>query len=338
MLATKAKPIDKTEEFSIMVRNRSFKLKADWRLSLVLFFLICSSVFGVSCTPKQIASDITAQIMVSGAPSFEMEPDVEIARTSGLTMIKMIEAFQFDNPKNRKYNMLLARSYANYAQGFWELDMLKAKDTDPEAYQKYFERAKRFYKAGKQYGLQSLTTNSGFKKALTKDLQTYEKSLQSFGRSAVPRLFWTAMNWGSVINLSKDSPVAIIEYPKVEAMMKRVLELDEHYFFSGPHLFFGFSYGSRPKMFGGDPEKSQKHFEEALKAYNREFLLAHVFYAQTYAVQVQDKQLFESLLQEVLAADAAKLPQARLANELAKIRAKWLLAHQDRYFSTSETR
>jgi len=48
----------------------------------------------LSCTPKQIASDITSQIFKAGSPAFEMESDVEIAEISGLTMMKMLETFQ----------------------------------------------------------------------------------------------------------------------------------------------------------------------------------------------------------------------------------------------------
>lgn len=309
------------------------RLKSFYSMSWVM--LGCIALMFSSCTPKQIASDITAQIMASGAPSFEMESDIEIAETAGLTMIKMMEAFQYDNPKNKTLNTLLARSYANYAQGFWEYEMLTMKGVDDSRYEKALERAKRFYQAGKDYGLKALSTNGAFKSALKKDLDTYKKALKSFGRSDVPKLFWTAMNWGSLINLSKDSPIAIAEFPKVEAMMERVLHLDENFFYAGPHLFFGFSFGSRPKMFGGDSEKSKQHFEAAAKAYNRKFLLGLTFYAQVYAVQIQDPMLFDQLLNEVLAANPADLPQARLANELAQKRAKWLLANRAKFFDVA---
>ncbi|MDO8519459.1 MAG: TRAP transporter TatT component family protein, partial [Deltaproteobacteria bacterium] len=121
--------------------------------------------------------------------------------------------------------------------------------------------------------------------------------------------------------------LAIAEYPKVEAKMQRVLEIDEHYFNSAPNMFMGFSYGSRPPMFGGNPDKSKKHFERALAAYKRRFLMTQVLYAQSYAVQNQDRALFDSLLNEVVAGDASAFPEQRLANELAKLRAQWLLAN-----------
>lgn len=294
-----------------------------------LFFVL----FSISqCTPKKIASDITSQIMRGGAPSFEMESDVEIAESSGLTMIKMIEAFHHDNPTNKNYLILLARSYANYAFAFSEWNIMKYDGVDETKKAKNSRRAKEFYKKGKEFGLKVLNRNGAFRSTLTKDLDSFKKALHGMGRSYLPALFWTAFNWGSEINHSKDSPLAIAYFPKVEAMMKRVLEIDEHYFYSSPNLFFGYAYGSRPKMFGGDPIKSKDHFERALKAYNRKFLMAQVMYAQSYAVQNQDKELFEKLLNEVLSTEPSVLPEQRLANELAQLRARWLLDHEDQLF------
>ena len=195
-------------------------------------FLVKPLVFGccllaLGCTPKKIASDITAKIMAGGAPSVEREPDVKMAETTGLTMIKMLEAFQFDNPKNKTLNILLSRSYANYAFGFLEWNMMRYKDKNPTKFALNQNRAKRFYDAGKRSGINALKTYGGFRKALNKDLDSFKKHLKGYGKSRIPALFWTAFNWGSVINMSKDSPEAIISYPKVEAMMERVLKVDQ---------------------------------------------------------------------------------------------------------------
>lgn len=299
-------------------------------LTLTCFFLW---MLATSCTPKKIASDLTSQIFRGGAPAFEMEADPEIAEMAGIPLIKVIEAFHHDNPHNKTYRILLARSFSTYAFGFLEWNMLRFENSNPELYEKNLARAKRFYDQGKHHGLAVLKRKGSFKNALNKDLQTFKKSLKSFGRSDVPALFWTAFNWGSSINLNKDSPLSIVELPKVQAIMERVLELDENYYYGGPHLFFGVFYGSRPKMFGGNPTLSQEHFDKALKAFERKSLLAQVTYAQTYAVQYQDRALFESLLNEVLATDPKVLPEQRLGNEIAHMKAKWLLENADRYFN-----
>jgi hypothetical protein len=49
-----------------------------------------------------------------------------------------------------------------------------------------------------------------------------------------------------------------------------------------------------------------------------------VYYARTYAVQMQDQELFESLLAKVDEASPDILPEARLPNMIAKRKAKLL--------------
>lgn len=298
----------------------------------IILAILTSGLAFANCTPKKMASDITAQIFKGGSPSFETESDIEIAETSGIPLIKIIEAFQFDNPKNKLYRILLSRAYGTYAFGFLEFNMLQYQNTEPELYEKNFNRARHFYTQGKMHGLEVLKAKDGFKNTLNKDLASFKKSLNGFGKNDVPALFWTAFNWGSLINLSKDSPVSLAEVPKVEAIMKRVLELDETYYYGGPHLFFGAYYGSRAKMFGGDPDKSKTHFEKALTLFEHKFLLAQVTYAQIYAVQNQDFPLFEKLLNEVLNSKTDILPEQRLGNEIAYKKARWLLDHAQLFF------
>jgi hypothetical protein len=107
--------------------------------------------------------------------------------------------------------------------------------------------------------------------------------------------------------------------------MNLVLELDETYHYAGPHLFLGAFYGSRSKLLGGDPEKARKHFIKSLTLTSSRFLMSRVLYAKTYAVQVQDRNLFEDQLKAVIETPSDILPEQRLANEVAKIKARRLL-------------
>jgi hypothetical protein len=77
-------------------------------------------------------------------------------------------------------------------------------------------------------------------------------------------------------------------------------------------------------MLGGKPEKAKEYFEKCLSISNGNFLLAKLFYAKTYAVQVQDQPLFESLLKQIDEASLDALPDVRLANAVAKQKAKRL--------------
>ena len=211
------------------------------------------------------------------------------------------------DPKNPELLLLVTKGFCSYAFSFIEEDNR--------------DRAQIFYRRGLNYGLRILKEDDSFK-----------ETLSSINNQTLPILFWAAYCWGSLINLNRNSPEALISLPKVEKMMKRVLELNEGYYFSGAHLYFGILYGSMPPMFGGKPEKSQFHFNKALEMTQRKFLMAHVLYAKSYAIQTQNKTLFENLLKEVSDAPSDILPSQRLANELAKKKAKKLLQNTNEYF------
>jgi hypothetical protein len=60
--------------------------------------------------------------------------------------------------------------------------------------------------------------------------------------------------------------------------------------------------------------------------------MTQLYYAKTYAVATQDQPLFESLLKQVEEASPDILPEARLANIVAKQKARRLLAQENELF------
>ena len=125
--------------------------------------------------------------------------------------------------------------------------------------------------------------------------------------------------------------VAVADLPKVAAAMERLRALDPGFYYGGADLFLGAYYALRPKMLGGDPARAKAHFEAALAASGGRFLTAKLLYAQYYAVAAQDADLFKRLNGEVLA-ESPDLPEARLANAVAKLKAKRLLEKTDELF------
>lgn len=273
--------------------------------------------------------------MVDGSPIVEQESDPYVAEVSGLALLKTLEVFSYHNPGNESYKTLLAKNYANYAFGFLENKLYKYEGVDPERYETTLTRTKDFYTRGRDYGLSVLKKQGGFERALTEDMETFEKAVNKISRNKMAPLFWTAFAWGGIINWSKDDPTAIVELGRVERMMARAAEINNTFFYGGPHLFYGVYYGSRPAMLGGDLEKSKQNFEQAVGLTSERFLFAKVLYAQFYCVQAQDSALFHQLLGEVRQADPNILPEQRLANILAQDRANTLLAQAGRYFASA---
>jgi hypothetical protein len=85
-------------------------------------------------------------------------------------------------------------------------------------------------------------------------------------------------------------------------------------------------------MLGGDPAKSQAHFERALRITGRRFLMAQLYYARSYAAQNLDEELFDRLLDEIDRTSLEVLPENRLANAVAKRKAARLKASKAELF------
>ena len=80
-----------------------------------------------------------------------------------------------------------------------------------------------------------------------------------------------------------------------------------------------------------DLEKAKQYFDRALEQTNRRALLTLVNKARYYAVKTGDRKLFDSLLAEVMEAEDP-LPEARLANRIARVRAQLYIDYADELF------
>jgi hypothetical protein len=119
--------------------------------------------------------------------------------------------------------------------------------------------------------------------------------------------------------------------PKVEAVMRRVVALDEGYERGSAHVFLGVLVTLRPPALGGRHEGGRRHFERAIELSGGTDLMGRVRYARHYARLVFDRPLHDRLLNEVLAAETMQ-PGLTLSNTLAKEEARRLLADADKYF------
>lgn len=283
--------------------------------AILLFFGVQSWSCGFLQT---IAVKSTTGILDQGMAAVYEESDLQLAEQAIASDLKLLEALHKSDPTNDHLLVLLTQGYAGYALGFVE-------DQDPE-------RAKVFYLRARDFGLQVLRKNKKFDAAFDEDPATFKQSVESFSDDDVPALFWTANAWGNLINLSIADPAVVVDLHKVNAMMDFVLRHDEKFFYGSAHLYFGTILATTPKALGGNPEKAKEHFEKCLAIGERKLLLPYVYYARSYAVQVQDQALFESLLKTVDEAPIDILPEQRLVNAIAKRKAKALLTKKDDLF------
>jgi tetratricopeptide (TPR) repeat protein len=300
--------------------------------AIFMICLICLMTAG--CSMTRMSANQTVAIFVKAAVAYDRESDLELAEQAGLSNLKMLEGLLEVTPDSTELLLLTSSSFARYTFGFIEERIEIADERyDLEERRNLVRRAVDFYERARVYGLRAIAqSRSKFPEATERGLEEFSAELKRLKKKHVPALFWTAYAWGSIINLQQDRPERLAELPEVELMMQRVLELDERFFFGGAHMFYGMYYGGRAEMLGGDASKAKKHLERAIEISDSKYLMARFLLAKYYAVPVQDRELFERTLQEILLVPPDKFPEQRLANELAKRRAKRWLKYADEIF------
>lgn len=287
-------------------------------ISFRYFAFIVSLSFLFHGCITQLTIGAASGIIDGGFEAMNRETDLQIASQAIPADLKLLDGLILKAPDDYDLLLLGAQGYTSYALGFVE-DSSKA-------------RASLFYIRARDYGLRILFKNADFKKNFSGDITDFKNALNEFGKDDVPAIFWTANAWGSYINLNRDNLDALADLPKVEAMMNFVLKYNESFFYGGAHLFFGTIQASLPAMFGGDTASARVHFEKAIQFSDGKFLMIYYYYAKSYAVMVQNKELFESLLHKVINAPENLLPDQNLANEIAKAKAEELLKNENDYF------
>jgi hypothetical protein len=284
----------------------------------LFFFFLCLLFLLPACLPnKKVTVGATATLLEEVARASYGQSDLKILREGMPAYLMLIDGMIQAVPDNERLLIAAAQSYSSFASLFVE-------DQDKEY-------ANLLYHRGKQYALRSLEMR-GFKEPLQRPFDNFREGLKGLGKKEVPYLFWAATCWANWIRLNLDSMEAISELPRVESLMKRALELDEGFYYGGPHLFMGIWFASRPKIAGGDLKKAQGHFLKALDLGQGKFLMAYIYYAKYYARKMMDKDLFTSTLQKVLETPAETSPDLVLLNTVAKQQAKELLSRVGEYF------
>jgi tetratricopeptide (TPR) repeat protein len=270
------------------------------------------------CSSSQLIARGAAPLIDNGVIVMNRETDLEMARASIPPNLEMIEALLLADPGNTAYQLQAAMGYYGYAAGFVE-------DDDPD-------RATALYRRAMNHAIVALSAQGVSAAMLAGAPARLDAALAKLDVRAVPALFWTASSWGKWIEHQLDEPARVAELPRVEALMRRVLALDDTYYYGGAHLFFGVYYGGRAPMFGGDFARAARHFDQAARISQNRLLLVDVYRAQYLYRQMGDRAAFHAALTRVIDAPASTDPDLNLANAIAKKKAGRLLAQEDMLF------
>lgn len=270
------------------------------------------------CSTSQLIARGAAPLIDHGMAAMNRETDLELARASIPANLKMIEALLLADPGNAAYRVQAAMGFHGYALGFVEAD-------DPD-------RAVALYQRARDHALVALDQAGMPQAMLMGKPAELQRALAKLDARAVPALFWAASAWGKWIELQLDNPARLDELPRVEALMQRVLDLDETYYYGSAHVFFGVYYGGRAPMFGGDYARAARHFDQAASIGQNQLQWVEVYRARYLLRQMGQREAFHATLSRVLDAPASPDPELHLANVLAKKEAASLLAQEGDLF------
>lgn len=282
-----------------------------WRSAVVSFPLLLA-VSGCAALGRQAAAPFAENLQ----EVLLNQSDPGIVRDGAPAYLLALDGFLEGSPDDTEFLLAGSRMYGSYASAFV---------TDPVRQRRLAQRSFDYARRALCVELRDVCA------AVDRPFDEFVASLAPLGIDDVPVLYTFGAAWAGWIQSHGDDWGAIADVPKVEALMGRVLELNESYENGGPHLYLGVLFTQRPASLGGQPEAGRQHFERAVALSEGRDLMAKVLFARYYARLVFDRPLHDRLLGEVVAADPVA-PRLTLSNTLAQDEAHQLLADADEYF------
>jgi tetratricopeptide (TPR) repeat protein len=293
--------------------------------------VLCILTLG-GCDVAKFTADSTAGLFTRAAPAFESYWDYDLAGEAVPATIVQFEGLLRVVPDNEAILAQLSQAYIAYAYGWIEADA-EALDFEGD-----FEHADAQRRRARTMYLRALDLtrhrirlhNEDVDAAVTGSVEDLEGWLDAafVEKQDAEMLLWHGYAWGSYINTSKDDMEAVADLAYAKAFVARSIELDPDYYHAAGYTFMGVATASE---MAADMDQAKAWFEKALVATERRALQAQVNMARYYAVKTGDRALFDSLLEEVMDAHDP-LPEARLANTMARERAALYIDNADQLF------
>ncbi len=284
---------------------------------LYLRLLTMLAIGAVLSTLGGCAGLVTQQLGNTLSSAIVNQDDPETVRAGAPAYLLLIDGFIADNPDDERTLLAGARLYSAYATIF-------ADDK---------ERAIHMAQKARDYARRAICRH--YPHVCEKEGAPYDKfvpvlyEVQSDGLEA---LYVYATTWAARIQVDSSDWIAVADLPKVEAVLRRVVAMDDNYANGQAHLYLAVLNTLLPPALGGRPEVGKAQFEKAIAISQGKDLMVKVEMARRYARMVYDRELHDRLLQDVLQADP-HVPGLTLGNVLAQQQAKQLLETSSAYFA-----
>jgi hypothetical protein len=284
------------------------------------------------CDIAKFTADSTAGVFARAAPAFESYWDYELAGEAIPATIVQLEGIARVVPDNDAILAQLSQAYVAYAYGWIEADAealeFEGNYDEADAQRK---RARTMYLRAIDLTRHRIRLrNEDIDVAVRGSVEDLEAWLYGafVEKEDADVLLWHGYAWGSYINTAKDDMEAIADLAYAKAFVARSIELDPDFYNAAGYTFMGVATASE---MAADMDQAKVYFEKALATTERRALQTQLNMARHYAVKQGDRTLFDTLLAEVLDAHDP-LPEARLANTMARERATLYKENADQLF------
>ncbi len=184
------------------------------------------------------------------------------------------------------------------------------------------ERQTTVYEKSLSFAERAMAVNPEFK-ALVEDGEQIEDAIRVLEVQYVGAIYWGSASLGKW-GLNKGLATILKNKERGRKMMERCVELDENYFYGGPHRWFGTFYGKLPAIAGRDLKKSKSHFDKAIEIAPNYFG-TRILQAEYYSKNAQNKELYRSDLEFVLNTPSDVIPELVPEHDAEKKKAQEML-------------
>lgn len=296
------------------------------------------------CDLQLTAASTTVAVTRRASPGVNYMRDPDTAEAAIPAALQQMEGLLYLLPDDATLAAAAARAYSSYGYGFMEDHMEEAefRGAEEEEIERWRTRSSLSYERAREIALAWLDRRhpegGGILAVQRQGLDAFTAHIARFeGEEQAVVLFWAAYSWARYISLHRDDMNAIADVAYVSVIADRVYALAPTYFDHAPAALRAGLMAAAPPALGGRPADARVEIDRAIELTGRRNLLFLVTEARLIAIPLQDRALYQSLLEEVIAFDVNSFPEQRLPNALAQRRARRYLAEIDNYFDPAET-
>ena len=281
------------------------------------------------CSVRKMALKSMGGALSNAADEFARDEDPDLVKGALPFSLKVMETILRETPRDAGLLLNVTKGFTQYAFGFLLADAEDLDDKDKVAAKTTRDRAVRMFMRARGYGIRGLELKRpGFGASLVGDPK---KAVAGLTKADVPVAFWTGAAWAAALATSRDFRM-IPQIPQFEALLERVLELDEGYDAGAAHNLFITYEMVRLKPTGDRVTHAREHFDRVVALTSGKQAGPYVTYAESVLTVQKNRAEFERMLQVALKIDLEGDPDNRLANVIMQRRARWLMGRVDKLF------